>query len=495
MKRLYVDTETYGTADLRRAGMYRYFTTAKVLLLSWAIDDGPVKLVDITRRDPIPKRLNDAFEDRKVTVWAHNAHFDRLALATLGVHLHPKRWRCSMSLARLHGYPASLDMLGAVLGLPADMAKLKDGKRLIKLFCSPPEMTEQDHAADWELFREYARQDIDAMRGCVDRMPAWNNDVSEYMLDQKLNDRGVCVDTEFAARMETAVEVTQNRILRRMTAVTGGAVKNGRSPDQCHKWLHSRGVFLPDMTRGTLAALDMNDMPDDIAEFLRLRGGVARAAGSKYSALQNVVSRDGRVRGALVYAGASRTRRWSGKHVQLHNLRSRDIPTREETEVFASAVELQLDDVLYTEEDALDHAGSAVRRTVIARSGRRLAVADLSNVEGRVLAWLTGDPKVLAPFRAYDEGHGPDPYKVTAGDILGVPPDKVTKRDRDIHGKTLTLAGVLVVECLRTGMASSSAAWMLRTSRRTRGGASRSNGTRPSQTTRPGAPTGTRTWM
>lgn len=441
MTRLYLDTETYGTVSPRHAGAYRYAETARIILLSWAIDNGPVELVDIPRGEPLPKPLVEALADPSVPVWAHNATFDRLMLHSIMPPIPVERWRCSMALASLHGYPASLDGLGRALGLPSDKAKIKDGNRLIKIFCSPPDRDERSDPDDWALFRDYARQDISAMRECIRRLPRWNVSNEEYLLDQVINDRGIAVDTAFASDMETTVETTQLRILAEMTRMTHGGVKNGRSPAQCHRWVTSRGVVLPNFQKETLAALDFDDLPEDVAAFLTLRGMVARAASSKYSALKHVASDDSRARGALIFSGASRTRRWSGRHVQFQNLRSRGIPGRTEIETFASAVALGVTDLIYTDDETLDYAGAAVRRMVTAPEGRGLAVADLSNIESRVLTWLTGDPTLLAPFVAYDRKTGPDPYRVTAGDILGAAPADVTQRDRNIYGKTLTLAG------------------------------------------------------
>lgn len=71
---------------------------------------------------------------------------------------------------------------------------------------------------------------------------------------------------------------------------------------------------------------------------------------------------------------------------------------------------------------------------------KKLVVADLSNIEGRVLAWLAGEQWKLTAFRAYDAGTGPDLYNVTAASILGGDPWKVSKKDRNVFGKVPDLA-------------------------------------------------------
>lgn len=70
----------------------------------------------------------------------------------------------------------------------------------------------------------------------------------------------------------------------------------------------------------------------------------------------------------------------------------------------------------------------------------KLVVADLSNIEGRILAYLAGEQWKLQAFRDYDAGTGPDLYNITASGILGQDPYTIAKKDRNVFGKVPDLA-------------------------------------------------------
>jgi DNA polymerase len=66
-------------------------------------------------------------------------------------------------------------------------------------------------------------------------------------------------------------------------------------------------------------------------------------------------------------------------------------------------------------------------------------VADLSQIEARILAYLAGQEDVVEAFRAYDEGRGPDIYCVTASTIFGREITRDDEKERMI-GKVVRLA-------------------------------------------------------
>jgi len=97
-------------------------------------------------------------------------------------------------------------------------------------------------------------------------------------------------------------------------------------------------------------------------------------------------------------------------------------------------------ELLLGEDMVLDTLSKCLRAMIIAGPGKKLVGGDFSNIEGRVNAWMSGEQWKLDAFRAYDEGAGPDLYKVTAGSILGKPHDAVAKAERQAYGKVPELA-------------------------------------------------------
>src|SRR5439155_5857060 len=69
--------------------------------------------------------------------------------------------------------------------------------------------------------------------------------------------------------------------------------------------------------------------------------------------------------------------------------------------------------------------GREIRAAFIPHPGWKLLVADYSQIELRLLAHMSGDPLLVEAFRK-----GEDIHRLTAGEVLGVPPMMVTAEAR-----------------------------------------------------------------
>ena len=451
---LWLDRETYSSLDLKEVGTYRYAASAEDLLIAYAIDDGPVKVWDCTE-DPVPPAdLAQALEEAD-EVWAHNAQFDKaihnLSSANLFLpHVELERWRCSMVLALSHALPASLSDLCDVLQVPEDKAKLSEGKKLVKLFTQPQpanrkiqRATRETHPAEWQRFRLYAANDIEAMRECVKRMPRWNFDesaIAEWHCDQRINERGFYVDRELVEAGVRAAETEKARLAVRFVELTAGVVQKPTQREQFRVYLNEQFGLNLDNTRSDtfLQELKNSDLDARCRELMQLSIAANKTSTAKYAAMQPAIGADSRFRGGLQFAGASRTRRWAGRLFQPQNLPSRGLPDADEVELYIETLKSGTHDLFF--DNLMRMGAAALRGIVVAAPGKKMAVADLSNIEGRMLAWVSGEEWKLRAFRAYDAGTGPDLYNITATSIIGGDPWKVEKKNRNVFGKVPDLA-------------------------------------------------------
>lgn len=449
MTTLWLDTETFGTIPIKH-GAHRYAEAAEVLLVAIAVDDEPTDVWD-TQDTPDWRRDLQQMVDKAERVVIHNSAFDRTVLRHCGVEIPADKVEDTMVLALQHSLPASLGQLCDVLGVPQDKGKDKEGRRHIQLFTKPApknwklrRATRDTHPDDWKAFIEYARRDVDAMRHIYGRIPRWNADGSEvdlWRIDQAINDRGITVDGDLARAAIRAFQRATRSLAARAAAITNGAVTSTTQRDVLLAYLRDkRGVETDDLTKATVEKLLKGNLEPVARELLEIRQQAAATSPAKYGALIDAASSDGRLRGTIQFCGASRTGRDAGRIFQPQNLpRSPDWFDGGVQEATIEAFKQDCEDVIY--DNVSERCAFAVRGCLVAAQGHKLVIADLSNIEGRVLAWLAGEQWKIEAFKAYDRGEGPDLYKVTAGRILGKDPFDVTKEERQNQGKVPELAG------------------------------------------------------
>lgn len=446
---LKIDIETYSPVDID-CGLDNYKQSAELLLLAYKIDDQPTRLWDVTQDKTPPLAFISAFYDPSVVLVAHNAAFERIMLNQFGFESEIERWQCSMARALSHALPDDLDTLGKVLGLAPDAQKISAGRRLIGLFCKPlPENRKlrradrTTHPADWALFCDYCVRDVDALHEVWQRLPLWNwspRDVALWHLDQRINSRGFYADGELAAAGARAATAEKALLASRFAELTGGLAPTQRAKVQ--EFINTKfGLSLTSTAKPAVEPLVKDtSKPADLREIAQIILDANKSSTAKYPAVQKRISPDGRLRGALQFAGAGRTRRWAGRGAQFQNLPSRGLPPAEKIEEYIDMLKIGVHDLFF--DNLMLYGAAALRGLVVVPEGKRLVCADLSNIEGRMLAWVSGEKWKLQAFREYDAGTGPDLYNITANMIIGVDPWKVSKKDRNAFGKVPDLACV-----------------------------------------------------
>ena len=449
MRELHNDLETYSETPIN-CGTHKYAEKAEVMLWLYAIDDGEVHCWDRTTGAPMPADLKDALEDNDVkTVWHNGGMFDTVVLCkAMGIDLPLERVHDTMVQALSHSLPGSLGSLCEILGVDADKSKDKDGKQLIQLFCKPRPLTNKlrratpkTHPEEWRRFIQYGKNDVAAMREIYRKLPTWNykgNELALWHLDQTINRRGVAIDVKLALAAIEAVDAAQKDLARRTLDLTDGHVKAATQRDALltHLLLYY-GVDLPDMQKSTLERrVEDESLPWALRELLAIRLQASTTSTSKYKTLVKAVSADGRLRGTLQFNGASRTGRWAGRLFQPQNL-PRPSLKQEIIDAGIEALKASCADLITN--NVMELTSSAIRGCIIAPPGKKLVVADLSNIEGRDQSWLAGEAWKLKAFRAFDAGTGHDLYKLAYAKSFGIRPEDVTKDQRQV-GKVQELA-------------------------------------------------------
>lgn len=339
VKVISLDLETFSDVDISKGGVYRYAESDnfEILLFAYAVDGGEVVVVDMAQGEKIPENIINAITDRNITKWAFNSQFERICLSMYfkkhrpelmqGNYLEPEGWKCSMTWCAYMGLPMSLAGAGAVLGL--EQRKLTEGKELIRYFCIPCKPTKanggrirnlpEHDTAKWENFVRYNKRDVEvemAIQAKLSHFPVPENIWEEFWVDQRINDRGIEVDMEFA---RNAIELDKNSretLMEEVRDLTG--LENPNSVIQLKEWLHGQGLEFDSLDKKAVAAI-LPTAPPVVQRVLRIRQKLAKSSVKKYQAMENTVCNDSRARGMFRFYGASRTGRWclTGDHEVL----------------------------------------------------------------------------------------------------------------------------------------------------------------------------------
>lgn len=482
VRKLFLDCETFSAVNINH-GTYRYATGCEVMIATYAIDEGAVGCWDMTEVDDVPADLWEALNDPNCRIIAHNAIFDRTVLSTLpwfrALNIPLSRWYCSMARAYAHGLPGKLEKLSGIFQL-GDDGKIP-GKPYIDLFCKPTRSggrnTRHTHPMEWEGFLVYAQQDITSMRRLDKMMPNWNETAVErakYIHDQKRNDRGFGCDVLLAEGMIEIVTAEVKRLGDRTVELTDGAFDRTTQRNKMLAWMLGEfGVSLPDLKADTVERrLNDPELPEPVKELLRIRQQASKASVSKARRIVNGHV-GGRLRGSIQINGAQRTGRDAGRIFQPQNLTRLDsfaiaehyglfdevgdpdpsqLAKGQIDEYLALAVASFKDrsaDLMFGD-GTMSAASNCLRGLIVAGTGRKLVVADLANIEGRMLAWLAGEVWKIQAFLAYDtitgtdakgkpirKGH--DLYKLAYARAFDIRPEDVDDHMRQI-GKVMELA-------------------------------------------------------
>lgn len=451
--KVHLDFETYSDvgADFpRKIGSCKYaeHPSTEILCAAYALEDGEPRVW--TPTDPPPEDLFEWIAEG-ATVHAWNAEFElpvwrHVAIVRLGWPRVPlDRWRDTAVDALVHALPPSLEMAGAALGL--DVQKDRRGKHLLNKLSKPRRPTKNNLATRWtpetapedfEDLYDYCARDVEAERAVGNALPGpmTRRERALWLVTVATNLRGWAVDLENVDLLRRALMAREVAALREVEELTDGAVRSPRQRDAALDWLGTRGVHLGDLRAETIDATLSGkwrgwgaggDLPADARRFLEIRRELARASVKKLDAMATRASTDGTVKNNLLHHGAS-TGRDAGRGVQIQNFPRRSV-SGTEAGIEAALRLLRVDDPVGAIElvhgDVSTFASAMLRSMLVARPGRELFAADLSQIENRLLLWYAGCEYGLDVYRA-----GLCEYRSFAEKFFDVAYDSVTEAQR-----------------------------------------------------------------
>lgn len=464
---IYIDFETrselgLSAKDRNPASTYEYarHPSTEIMLLGYAIDDGPVKVLQaILNKDTSAltvlrltgrmtseyETLVKAYQTPGAIVIAHNAYFERNVWDAIMVpagwpEIRSEQWRCSMTVAGYSGLPLGLDDACKMLGLES-----KHDQTVLHRMMKPnpawyndltqPKWLDQD-PEDWAKLIEYNRQDVELERALWKRLRKFpEKELRMWQLNFEINQRGVPIDRELAAACADLTQDLQDECANDLKELTCNIITAPTQTQRIKEFANNAGVPIENLQEATvtewLEELEGNEEQELVYQLLEIRSVCAGAAAGKFKKMLQLMSADDRVRGAYQDYGA-RTGRFASRGLQVHNLAKQKIdwdlvegliPTILDRDAKPLKMFYKLRQVL----------SSAVRPCICAPPGKLFAVQDYSAVEARGVAWAAGARKLLEMFESDEEI-----YKTMAALIYRKAYSKVTKSERDF-GKTTAL--------------------------------------------------------
>lgn len=437
-----IDFETRSRVDVRKCGSSRYARDESTELLCMAYSNGQGGVKVWKKGDPPPQDLLDSIQ-KGALVEAHNASFER----SIWKHVCHQRmgwppikddqWRCSMAACCRLALPRSLE--DAANALKLSVQKDKDGAVIMRRLCKPKKPTAKD-PGEWdnsphkfERLYAYCAQDVVTEMAISKAIPPLTPfELKVWQLDQKINDRGIQLDVPAITNALACVQALINQAGEDLCQLTDGAVSSPHHTAKLLAWLKSQNCDLPDLTKQTVSEWWSEDLPPKVGRALRIRQDTSKSSTAKLATMLERCDDDGRIRGNLIYHGAS-TGRFSGAGVQIQNFPRGSLSLSEIELVHRLLPTRDADTLKHLFGSPLEVISSALRSFLIAAPGHRLLVGDFAQIEARVAAWVADETELIEGFKA-----GQDVYKPMAAKIYGKPVAHVNKGERQL-GKVAVL--------------------------------------------------------
>lgn len=409
------DFETFSSCLLGPAGAMRYASHWSTEVLSFTFEVGDQALVWYPNcSQDITDALMGLALNPNIRFVAHNAIFDRSIWREQMVKffgfpdIPDERWHDTQAVCAMKALPLKLERAALVLGLPAK--KDKEGSR-ITIGLSKPNKKGYYEIMPEKLERvyDYNRSDISTTKALHRRIgelsPAERN---VWLLDQRINQRGVRLDMQFVRAASTVVQRSLAPLAKRFAELTGGLEIS--QVKKITEWVRHEGCAIPGLGKEIVAeilgsaGLDEQDedlsgeapidqaaeLPDHVREALIIRQTAGSASIKKLISMSACVGDDGRARGVLQYHGAA-PGLWSGRLFQPQNFPRGTLSKVSPEQVVEAILTEDPEHVEATlGRPAIECVVSGLRHAIIASPGCQLLAGDFAGIQARLVLAVAG---------------------------------------------------------------------------------------------------------
>ncbi len=505
----FLDSETRSLLDVTQVGAFKYAKhhSTDVTVWGYAFDEGHGTVWSpdwawSRNVDASPEELLDHVAEGGYLV-AWNAFFDRhiwneVMVKKYGWPPAPlEQWLCAQAQAEANNLPGKLEKAAECLGT----AHKKDpkGKALIGQLCTGDRSTWNrelfETSEKMGHFRSYCVKDVTSMRDVWQATrPLTTPEWDEYHASERINDRGVAVDVDFARAAKQYAQVEAQDINGDLAKVTGDPLITVTNHLRKARFLYDMLWFneeiqqiverpptkkAPDKRRFSCdrptreAVLEMlknaegvdggkyaeggSDDAATVVQFLELIEAGNSAAVNKFRAIVNQEI-DGRVHGGYSFNGAG-TGRFTSRGLNVQNIIRAPVDYDDSNRAVDAIEMIMAGEDPQTLVDEFGFPLSRllarlIRPTFIAPPGKTLVWGDWDQIEARCLPWLAASPSADAKLDLFRQGQ--DVYKFAAMPIYNVGLDDVDDHMRQV-GKVciaegqqvLTDAGLVPIEAVK----------------------------------------------
>lgn len=435
MPAISLDFETFSSVSIKDLGAYKYAEGDDTEVLIIAVQQhGSDEILtwDIRKQENAATRMLERAIREKWEIHAFNAQFEWCILK----YVCPRQFgfpvpdintmRCTAAVCRSAGLPPSLAKAAEFLKLPTQ--KDVAGKALIRTFSVPDKRgsrtsphTEGEvtiagermtYAQAFQKFVDYCEQDVRTEVAVADSMKSYalkGFPLDWFLLDMRMNDRGVPVDTTALSAAHDMYREQEARLTEVFTAITG------LTPNQqarCLEWFQSHGYSQGSMDKASRELSTKNDdMTEEALAALDIKSQLGYAAVKKIPSMLQMAMKDDKIRGSFLWCGAQKTWRWTSRTPQWQNMKK---PAKWLRPIIEEVYQA-LRSGKHTLKEFRDAYGPAyeiiasLARYFVRFPDSRIIDLDFASVEARILPFLIGSDRIMEKIRT-----GGDIYESTA---------------------------------------------------------------------------------